>query len=120
MLEEGKLTEADEHFHVALRLQPDLPAAHQYLGSLHEVHGELAEAEEAFRTAIRLQPRFPSAQARLALLLRGELPEADVAAIRAYLSDPHLGGGPRARLLFGLAHVLDGRGDYTGACGMPA
>jgi hypothetical protein len=62
-----------------------------------------------------LQPRFALPHARLATGLRGRLPEADLEALRQRLADPELSNGPRARLLFGLAHVLDGRGDYAAA-----
>ena len=47
--------------------------------------------------------------ARLAMLLRGELPQSDLAALESRLADPELGPGPCARLLFALAHVLDAR-----------
>src|SRR5262249_33418243 len=53
--------------------------------------------------------------ARLATLLRGKLPDADLAALEGRLADPKMADGPRARLLFGLAHVLDGRGDFARA-----
>ncbi|MFI5456158.1 MAG: tetratricopeptide repeat protein [Isosphaerales bacterium] len=115
LLQEGRTEEAGDQFRIALRLQPDSAAVHQHLGALHEVQGELAEAEGAFRTALRLQPRFPLAHARLAILLRGRLPDEDLAALEEWLADPQLRKEPRARLLFGLAHVLDARGDYTRA-----
>jgi hypothetical protein len=43
--------------------------------------------------------------------LRGKLPPADRAALEERLIDPQLGDGPRARLLFALAHVADATGD---------
>ncbi len=73
------------------------------------------KAEAAFRTALRVQPNFPIPHARLATLLRGKLPDEDLAALEQRLADPELPQGPRARLLFGLAHVLDARGDYARA-----
>jgi tetratricopeptide (TPR) repeat protein len=111
----GRPADAGEHFRTALRLQPDFAAAQMNLGGLHEELGELTEAETAFRDALRLQPAFALPHARLATLLRGKLPEADRAALEERLADPKLGDGPRARLLFALAHVLDGRGDYPRA-----
>jgi hypothetical protein len=77
----------------------------------------LAEAEAAFRAALGLQPRSAQPHARLATLLRDKLPEADRAAMEGLLADPGLDPGPRARLLFGLAHVLDARGEYDRAAG---
>jgi tetratricopeptide (TPR) repeat protein len=113
--EEGRLAEAQQQFEAALRLQPDLASAHLNLGGLHEERGELAKAEEAFRTALRVQPNFALPHARLATLLRGKLPDEGLAALEQRLADPGLDRGPRARLLFGLAHVLDARGDYARA-----
>lgn len=110
--EDGRLDEAARHFRAALRLQPDYALPQLNLGGVHEELGELAEAETAFRTALRMQPAFALPHARLATLLRGKLPAADQAALEERLADANLEDGPRARLLFGLAQVLDARGDY--------
>jgi tetratricopeptide (TPR) repeat protein len=113
--EEGRLAEARGHFETAIRLQPEHGAAYMNLGGLQEELGDLAGAEEAFRTALRVQPSFALPHARLATLLRGQLPDHDLAAVEERLTDDKLGGGPRGRLLFALAHALDGRGDYARA-----
>jgi tetratricopeptide (TPR) repeat protein len=113
--QEGRLVEAKHHFEAALRLQPDLAAAHVHLGGIHEELGDMPEAETAFRAALRMQPMLPSAHARLATLLRDKLPDPDLGALESLLSDPRLNPSPRCRLLFGLAHVLDARGDYVRA-----
>ena len=75
----------------------------------------MAEAEAAFRAALRLQPNYAAAHSRLATLLRGKLPDADLAALEERLADPKLEPGPRGRLLFALAHVLDSRGEFARA-----
>ncbi len=75
----------------------------------------LAQAEASFREALRLQPEYAVPHAQLATLLSGRLPDADLAALKQRLADAELGEGPRARLLFALAHVLDARGDYARA-----
>jgi len=113
--EEGRFAETREHYLTAIRLQPDSGMARVNLGGLQEELGELAEAEVTFRAALRLQPTFAIPHARLATLLRGKLPDQDLAALEARLADEQLGAAPRARLLFGLAHALDGRGDFTRA-----
>ncbi len=113
--EEGRLSEANDCYQAALRLQPDLAPAHLNIGVLHEEKGNLAEAESSYREAIRLQPTFALAHSRLATLLRGKLPDADLAAIEACLVNPHLHDDPYSRLFFGLAHVLDAKGDYPRA-----
>ncbi len=113
--EEGRLPEAGDHYREALRLQPDWAPAHLHLGGLHEELGKLAEAEAAFREALRLQPRYAAPLARLATLLRGKLPDADLAALEERLADPGLEDEPRARLLLAAAHVLDVRGMFARA-----
>ncbi len=113
--EEGQLAEAGEHFRAAAELQPGSAPARLNLGGLYEEQGAMAEAEASFREAIRLQPSYALPHARLATLLRGQLPEADVAVLEERLADPRLAPGFRARLLFGLAHVLDARNDFARA-----
>jgi tetratricopeptide (TPR) repeat protein len=117
LVDEGRLAEAGEHYDAALQLNPRSAAVHVHLGGLHEVRGELARAEAAFRRAIRVQPGAPMPRAVLATLLRGDLPDSDLAALEERLADERLGEDLRARLLFGLAHVLDARGDYARAAG---
>ncbi len=92
-----------------------MPAVQLHLGGYHEDLGELAEAESAFRAAAAIAPAVPMPYSRLATLLRGKLPESDLDALERRLADPDLPPHPRARLLFGLAHVLDARGDYPRA-----
>jgi tetratricopeptide (TPR) repeat protein len=113
--EEGRLAEAGWHYQEAVRLEPASASARLNLGGLHEEEGELAQAEADFRAALRLQPRYALPHARLATLLRGKLADSDRAALEERLADAQLGPGPRARLLFGLAHVLDARGDFDRA-----
>lgn len=113
--EEGRLDEAAEHYRTALELQPDLPMAHLHLGGLHEELGEMAQAEARFRAALRLQSAFALPHARLATLLRGKLPEADLCALQQRLADEQLAPGARARLLFAMAHALDAKGDFARA-----
>ena len=75
----------------------------------------MAEAEASFRQALQLQPDYALPHVRLATILRGKLPDADLAALEKRLADPDLAPRFRCRLLFALGHVLDGRGDYDRA-----
>ncbi len=115
MQDEGHLEEARARYLAARERLPHSGAPLLNLGWLHELLGEMDQAESSFRAALERQPKFPAPHARLATLLRGKLPDEDLAALEARLEDPDLAPGPRARLLFGLAHVLDGRGDYARA-----
>ena len=111
----GRRSDARDHYLKALEIQPSFGPAHMHLGGLHEELGAMDEAEAAFRTALKLQPEFAPPHARLATLLRHKLPDDDLAALEARLADDKLAQGPRGRLLFGLAHVLDGRGEHARA-----
>jgi tetratricopeptide (TPR) repeat protein len=113
--EEGRLAEAEEHYRIAAGTQPGNALARLNLGGLLEEKGAFAEAEGAFREALRLQPAYALPHARLATLLRNKLPDADRSALEERLTDSDLAPGFRARLLFGLAQVLDARGDFARA-----
>ncbi len=113
--DESRFGEAREHYDIAIQLQPDFAAAYLNLGGLHEELGDLKAAEEAFRTALQKQPTFALPHARLATLLRSKLPESDLAALEERLKDDKLQQNPRGRLLFALAHALDGHGEHARA-----
>lgn len=113
--DDGRADEAMEQYRIALRTHPYSPQVHLALSGIYEEWGDLSEAESEARAAIRLEPRFPAAHARLATLLRGRLPDADLDIIERLLAKLDLGRHIRVRLLFGLAHVLDARGDYPRA-----
>jgi tetratricopeptide (TPR) repeat protein len=111
----GHFPEAEAHYREALRLQPDLAAAHVGLGVIREEQGDPQEAQRCWREALRHAPRHALARARLATLLRDRLPAQDLAALRELLADRGLADGSRAALLFGLAQVLDARGEFAEA-----
>src|SRR2546425_755625 len=54
--EQGKPTEAIEHFQKGLELRPDEPSAHTNLGVALIQQGKLADAIEHFRQAVRIYP----------------------------------------------------------------
>jgi tetratricopeptide (TPR) repeat protein len=113
--EEGRLDEARAHYEAALRAEPDFPPPHISLGGLLEALGELTEAEARFRKALELHPGHTVALSRLATLLKADLPDDDLVILRRRLGDRTLDGPRRSALLFGLALVLDGRGQYDEA-----
>jgi tetratricopeptide (TPR) repeat protein len=113
--EEGRLAEAGEHYRKALAIEPSSAMPRVNMGGLHEEWGQMEQAESAFRTALELQPNFALPHARLATLLRGKLPDADLAALERRLTDPALDPEPRSHLLLALAQVLDARGQYARA-----
>jgi tetratricopeptide (TPR) repeat protein len=111
----GRYDEAREHLDAAIRLQPDFATARFNLGVLHEDLGDLAEAEALYRSTLQCDPSHATALARLAALLGGSLPEGDIESLDRRLADPLLAARDRANLLFALALVLDGCGEYPEA-----
>ena len=67
------------------------------------------------RTALTLRPDAAEAYWRLATNLMGQLPEAEVGAMEKLVLDESLSNDDRAWLHFGLAAVLDRRGQYDRA-----
>ena len=113
--EEGRLDESGEHLNRALRLHPDLAIAHVNLGGLHEKRGDFAAAEACFRMAIDDDEASGPALARLALLLRGKLPDDDREAIERRVASTNSTDPAQVNLLFGLAYVYDARERYAEA-----
>ncbi len=112
---EGRPDEARASYLRAVRLEPKLANAHYNLGILHEELGEKDEAEACFRVALRCDPAHAMALARIAALRRGALAEADLQAIYRLLEDSNLSPAHRLKLLFGLADVHDGLGEFSQA-----
>jgi tetratricopeptide (TPR) repeat protein len=113
--EEGRLEESEEQLTTALRLRPDQAIAHVNLGGLHEKRGHFAAAEASFRTALQDAEAQGPALARLALLLRGKLPENDRRAIQSRLDSSSATDPCRVNLLFGMAGVWDALERYAEA-----
>jgi tetratricopeptide (TPR) repeat protein len=113
--EQAKLDEAVACFHRALELQPDFAEAHSDLGDALRTIGDLRGAEDCFRAALRHNSRSAVAHHNLAKLLGGKLPEQDLAALRRLLEEKELTAVQRYLLNFGLAQVLDARGEYAAA-----
>jgi tetratricopeptide (TPR) repeat protein len=110
--EQNQMEEAHASFEQALRLKPNDAPAHCSLGRLLEDLGELDAAIERHRHALSYEPGHAGTLAALAHLQRARLPESELSRIKERLDDPRLDEPDRVRLLYGLAHVLDGRGEY--------
>ena len=110
-----KLDEAIACYRRALELKPDFAEAHGNLGSALEEMGDFQGAEGSFRNALRHNSRSAFAHYKLAEMLRGKLPHQDLAAQRRLLEEVDLTDEQRLLLHFGLAQVLDARGEYAEA-----
>ena len=76
---------------------------------------EIEQSCQSARSALALSPKLAEAHWRLAITLRGRLPDTEVQAIERLINDPSLPAGAVAFLRFGLAAVLDERGLYSQA-----
>ncbi len=115
--EDGRLDESEQHLRTALRLRPDLAVAHVNLGGVYEKSGDFGTAETCFRAAIPDADAGAPALARLARMLRGNLPDGDREAIEHRLAASGVPDPARINLLFGLASVWDAQGRYAEAAG---
>jgi tetratricopeptide (TPR) repeat protein len=116
--EQGRYGEARACLEEALRLAPELAVAHSSLGTLRVELNEPEAAQSAFRAALGHDPRCAAAWAQLATLLRDQLTDDERAALERLAADPDLPDRKRTGVLFGLAHVLDARGEYDRAAGL--
>ena len=116
----GQLDEAKVWLLAAIRRKPDLAAAHASLAGLLEQLGDIDQAVASLQEALRHDPRHAGALARLATRMRGKLPDGYRSAIDGLLADPALPPEQRWPLQFGLAHVLDDRGDFDRAARLTA
>lgn len=112
---QGQIDEAVDCYRRALAINSDFAEAHSNLGDALIEFGLLPQAEASFRLALKLRPDFGPALSGLAMLLRGKLPDADLAALEQQIAQGRANDGLRAELLFALAHVLDARGQYARA-----
>jgi tetratricopeptide (TPR) repeat protein len=111
----GKPDDAIACFRRALELKPDYAAAHNNLGTTLEEMGDLQGAERCFRTATQYNHRFAHAHYNLAKLLGRKLPQPDLDAQRRLLVDSEWTDAQRLLLHFGVAQVLNARGEYAEA-----
>src|SRR5437867_1533349 len=76
--DQGKLTEASEHYRRALQITPEYASAHNNWGAALAQQGKLAEASDHFRQALRLKPDYADAHYNWGNVLaqQGKLTEA--------------------------------------------
>jgi predicted O-linked N-acetylglucosamine transferase (SPINDLY family) len=68
----GRRNEAIDCLKAAIRLSPDVPEAHNNLGTLLAQEGRLVEAVACFQEAVRVKPDYVDARNNLANALRGQ------------------------------------------------
>ena len=113
--DQGRLDEAAAGFRRALALRPADAPPHYNLGTYYEQIGDFENAQRCWRAALRHDPLHAKALAALATQLRAGLPADEFAALARRAQSAEGGAADRASLHFGMACVLDARGDYAGA-----
>jgi tetratricopeptide (TPR) repeat protein len=66
LAESGNLTEAEGHYAIALRIEPDSPDVLYNLGLIHAKRDETAKAIKAYQEALRIRPDYADALNNLA------------------------------------------------------
>ncbi len=67
---EGRLSEAESAYRLALTQFPHLPELHYNLGTIYQAQGKLTEAEFLYRQSIALRPDFPDPYNNLGNILK--------------------------------------------------
>jgi tetratricopeptide (TPR) repeat protein len=111
----GDAAAALQEYESTRRQRPESAAWHVRISEIHASSGDLGQAVAHARTALRLNPRCWSASAQIATILRGKIPDEDLARMREFLDRGELPDFARPGLLFGLAQVYDARGEYAAA-----
>jgi Tfp pilus assembly protein PilF len=106
--EQGRTTDAAEHFREALRIEPNFPEANRNLGVALASQGKVPEAVSHFQAAIRFKPDFADAHRDLADAFFALRRNAD--ALSEYATavrlQPDFAGG---HVKYGFALAADGR-----------
>jgi tetratricopeptide (TPR) repeat protein len=109
----GRLTEAEQLYRAALKLDPDNADAWHLLGRIALQRGDLAAAAAQVREAIRRRPNIPAFPSSLGEILQaqGEIEKAQTCYQEALRLAPDF-----APALVNLGNTLQGRGRYEEAC----
>ena len=118
LLEENHLDKAEAAFREALRLDPTLAISWTSLARIQAELGEFEQSCQSARGALAVSPRFVEAFWRLAITLKGRLPDHELQAMEELLDDDSLSNDARSMLRFGLAAVFDERGLYSRAASL--
>ncbi len=113
--EQGQLVEAERCFRDAVQSDPSLTAPLIALAKLQADQGEIEESCRSARRALAICPSLAEAYWRLAMNLKGALPDADIQAMQRLRDHKYVPHGLRAGLGFALGAVFDARGLYVQA-----
>jgi tetratricopeptide (TPR) repeat protein len=112
---QGRFDEAEKCLRDALGSNPSLTEGLIALAKLQADRGDFEESCRSARRALALCPNLAEAYWRLAMNLKGALPDSDIRAIERLRDHKYVSHGLRAGLGFALGAVFDARGVYAQA-----
>ncbi|HYK19374.1 MAG TPA: tetratricopeptide repeat protein [Pyrinomonadaceae bacterium] len=129
LVRDDRLVEAEKELTSILRVQPDLPVALDFLGTIRAKQGRLNEAEPLFLRAVRNDKNFTGARMNLAYLyLLKRTPEKAIPQLKEVLTlepqnaealvvlgDAYLATNDQKKAEENYLAALDGRLDNAGA-----
>ncbi len=113
--EQELLDEAEDSYREAIRIDPTLPPPWVALARLQAERGDRDESCQTARRLLALRPNVADAYWRLAMNLKGALPDCDIEAMQGLLEHKYVSHSLRAGLHFALGAVFDARGLYAQA-----
>ena len=114
-LRESRHAEAETCFRAALRVDPTFANAWVGLSQLQAECGDIDSSCASARSALAQSPKLTEAHWRLAITLKGQIPDAELQTIERLVPDQSLPEQGRAYLRYGLAAVYDDRSLYSQA-----
>jgi tetratricopeptide (TPR) repeat protein len=112
---QGLWDEAERSYREAIRIDPTLARPWIALARLQSERGDRVESCRTARQILAVRPNEADAYWRLATILRGGLPDADIDAMRRLVSHEYVSHSLKAGLHFALGAVFDARGLYAQA-----
>lgn len=102
--EQGKTMQAMDSIQKALKLYPDSPEAHYFLGFMRYQQSEYKPAEKEFRKALKLNPYYTDAHNHLGLVYR-EMKEYDKSLAEFQLALNDKSYKSQERIHFNIGHL---------------
>jgi len=109
---QGKLDEAIDQYHQALRIKPNYAITHYNLGNALLAQGKVDEAINEYRQAVHIDPNYAAVHTNLggALATQGKLDEAIGCFRQAVQLEPN-----EAKTYYNLGHALELKGSVDEA-----
>jgi tetratricopeptide (TPR) repeat protein len=118
LMEEGRLDEAESAFREALRRDPAHARSWTAIARLQAERGDFELSNASARAALLIRPEMAEAYWRLAVNLKGHLPDSEEQGLERQIREPHQPSDSLAHLHFSLAIVRDRQGLHAEAAAL--